>query len=187
MAEAASTRDEILAVAEGMIRTGGFNAFSTRDVANAVGIKSASVHYYFPTKSDIGVAVAERYTERFLKALGNPASFGGSSKRAITHYIDAFRSSLKGEGKLCLCGVLGAEADGLPTEVVGATRIFFERNLAWLAAALSASQEIGAGAAKAHAAHILASLEGAMILAKTLDDEKAFEAVATSLMRTIDE
>ena len=48
-------------------------------------------------------------------------------------------------------------------------------------------QEIGAEAAKAHAANILASLEGAMILAKTLDDEKAFEAVATSLMRTIDE
>jgi AcrR family transcriptional regulator len=27
-------------------------------------VKSASVHYYFPTKADIGVAVAENYTER---------------------------------------------------------------------------------------------------------------------------
>ena len=52
-----SKREEILDAAEAMIRDAGFNAFSTRDVASAVGIKSASVHYYFPTKADMGVAV----------------------------------------------------------------------------------------------------------------------------------
>jgi TetR/AcrR family transcriptional repressor of nem operon len=81
--------------------------------------------------------------------------------------------------------VLGAEADGLPAEVVQATRVFFERNLDWLAQALTVSCRKEASSAKTQAAHILASLEGAMILAKTLGDEKAFEAVAQSLMDTI--
>ena len=70
--ETNSKRDAILDIAEAMIRNAGFNAFSTRDVANAVGIKSASVHYHFPTKADMGVAVTERYTSRFLEQLGDP-------------------------------------------------------------------------------------------------------------------
>ena len=71
---AASKRDEILAASESLIRKVGFNGFSTRDVADAVGIKAASVHYHFPMKSDIGVAVTERYTLRFLEDLGDPVA-----------------------------------------------------------------------------------------------------------------
>jgi TetR/AcrR family transcriptional repressor of nem operon len=41
-------------------------------LANEVGIKSASVHYHFPTKEDLGAELAKRYTENFLSALGDP-------------------------------------------------------------------------------------------------------------------
>ena len=99
-------RDEILDVAEGLIRTSGFNGFSTRDVADAVGIKAASVHYHFPTKADIGVAVTERYTDRFLEALGDPDRFE-DARSALTLYVDSFRRALVRDRKLCLCAVLG--------------------------------------------------------------------------------
>ena len=117
MTEMPTKRDEILDTAERMIRTAGYNGFSTRDVANAVGIKAASVHYYFPTKSDIGVAVTERYTERFLDQLGDPEAFEGRQKKTIEHYVDAFRQALVRDGNVCLCAVLGAEIGGLPMEV----------------------------------------------------------------------
>src|SRR5215813_2356085 len=102
-------RDEILDVAEGLIRTSGFNGFSTRDVADVVGIKAASVHYYFPTKADIGVAVTERYTRRFLDELGEPNVPGGDIKKVIARYVAGFRHALRRDGELCLCAVLGAE------------------------------------------------------------------------------
>ena len=181
MTETTSKRDEILDVAEGMIRSAGFNGFSTRDVAGAVGIKAASVHYHFPTKADIGVAVTGRYTDRFLEALGDPDRFEGDPRQVVTLYVDSFRQALVRDGKLCLCAVLGAEIGGLPTEVGRHTRIFFERNLVWLRKALTASSQISAAKAKAYAIHILAALEGAMILSKSLNDERIFESVARTL------
>lgn len=177
---APTKRDEILDAAEAMIRTGGYNAFSTRDVADAVGIKAASVHYYFPTKADIGVAVTERYTARFIEGLGDPGGFRGKPNEAIARYADAFRRALIRDGKLCLCAVLGAEIGGLPEDVSGRTRIFFERNLIWLAAAIR-SKGMPKEKAMSMAMLVLASLEGAMILSKSLDNDAVFERVAEGL------
>jgi TetR/AcrR family transcriptional repressor of nem operon len=181
--EGNSKREEILDVAEAMIRNAGFNAFSTRDVASAVGIKSASVHYHFPTKADIGAAVTERYTDRFLKQLGDPGRFKGDPREVVALYVNSFRETLIRDDKLCLCAVLGAEIGGLPSEVGGPTRTFFDRNLAWLKKALTGSSKMSASEANAFAVHILASLEGGMILSKALDKEKVFENVATMLKR----
>ena len=52
--------EEILEVAERHMRAGGFDAVSFRDIAAEVGIKSASVHYHFPQKADLGAAVVQR-------------------------------------------------------------------------------------------------------------------------------
>ena len=177
-------RDEILDVAEHLIRKAGYNAFSTRDVANAVGIKAASVHYYFPAKSDIGSAVAERYTQRFLEALGDPLSFSDQPRDAVLRYIDVFRTALVIDRELCLCAVLGAESRGLPEDVGKHARIFFERNLAWLTEALGSSSASDSKA-YAQACLILAALEGAMILNQSLTSDDVFENVATGLLATI--
>jgi TetR/AcrR family transcriptional repressor of nem operon len=175
-------RDEILDASEAMIRQAGFNGFSTRDVADAVGIKAASVHYHFPTKADIGVAVTQRYTDRFLEALGDPDRFVGDPRSVVTLYIDAFRRALVRDGKLCLCAVLGAEMGGLPTEVGEHTRIFFERNIEWLRKALTASTGSSAARAKAEAVHLLAGLEGALIVSMSLGEKSLFESVGKRLI-----
>ena len=96
MVEAVTKREEILNVAESMIRVAGFNGFSTRDVANAVGIKSASVHYHFPTKADIGVAVTQApRIERFIQGLGEPTAFlAADAEKALERYLAAFRRAL---------------------------------------------------------------------------------------------
>jgi TetR/AcrR family transcriptional regulator, transcriptional repressor for nem operon len=180
----ASKRDEILEVAEAMIRTAGYNAFSTCDVADAVGIKAASVHYYFPTKTDIGVAVTKRYTARFVEELGEPGRFHGRANDAVAHYADAFRRALIRDGKLCLCAVLGAEIGGLPEDIGRHTRIFFEENLAWLAAAMR-SPHVSKVKAQSAALLVLAGLEGAMILCKSLADDAVFDRVVDGLERTI--
>lgn len=184
--ENTSKREEILDVAEGMIRSAGFNAFSTRDVASAVGIKASSVHYYFPTKVDMGVAVTERYTERFLKQLGDPGRFKDNAREVVSLYVNSFRETLVRDDKLCLCAVLGAEIGGLPQEVGSHTRIFFDRNIAWLRKALSGSSSMSAAEANAFAVHILAALEGGMILSKSLGKEKIFENVAAMLKKLCD-
>src|SRR6516225_1261752 len=180
----ANKREEILDVSEAMIRRLGFNGFSTRDIAAAVGIKAASVHYHFPTKANIGAAVIERYTQRFLEELGNPTDFKGA-KKAIAHYVGAFRRALARDGKACLCGVLGAEIGGLPADLGAGTQIFFEKNLEWLKKALAASGGLSEAKALSRATLMLAALEGALILSKSLGNDVVFERVGEWLLKMV--
>jgi len=177
-----SKKEEILDVAESMIRTSGYNGFSTRDIAISVGIKAASVHYHFPKKSDIGVAVTERYTEHFIQSLGEPASFKDKQHAPLATYIQVFRNALIKDRKLCLCAVLGAETGGLPLDITAKTKIFFERNMEWLRSSFIAAFDIPAKAAQKKAALVLSSLEGGLILSTSMQDDQLFEDVADSLI-----
>ncbi|GAA6208976.1 TetR/AcrR family transcriptional regulator [Cognatishimia sp. WU-CL00825] len=172
------TATRILDTAERVARQGGYNAFSFRDIAAEIGIKSASVHYHFPTKEDLGAALADRYTDRFLGALGAPED--ADVKTMVTRYIDACAHALKVDGLMCLCGMFGAEIEQLPSPVARKTRAFFERNLAWLAAVYLAGGHTAAQSNQA-AARLIATTEGAMILARAMDDHSLFDSVTADL------
>jgi TetR/AcrR family transcriptional repressor of nem operon len=173
------TATRIMDVAERMARTGGYSGFSFREIASEISIKPASVHYHFPTKADLGAALAERYTARFLEALGQPTDASPSELRR--RYVDAFRASLRADRLMCLCGMFGSEFRALPDPVARQTTIFFERNIAWLTRALApeAGSEEAAGR---QALAMLATLEGAMILARSLGDDTAFDVAVARLL-----
>jgi AcrR family transcriptional regulator len=59
----ADTRETILRAARTRARAHGYGGLNFRDLATDVGIKSASIHYHFPTKADLGAAVAKRCWE----------------------------------------------------------------------------------------------------------------------------
>src|ERR1700758_2480528 len=114
-------RDAILSSAEARIRRAGFHGFSFRDLAADVGIKSASVHYHFPTKAILGAAVLRRYTDRFMQIVN-----AGPKAGSVKVWREAFRRALQEDGRVCLCGMLAAEVGGLPPEIVLEVRRFFE-------------------------------------------------------------
>lgn len=175
----ADKSEEILDAAERMARRGGYNGFSFREVASAVGVKSSSVHYHFPTKQDLAVAMAKRYTENFLKSLGDPTGYSSASA-AIEAYKDAYRRALIEDGLMCLCGIMGAESEHLPLSVRAETKAFFQRNLDWLVEVYSHHRVLDEDRAKRKlAAHVIATLEGGLILARTTDDIDLFEGAAS--------
>ncbi|MDD7910172.1 TetR/AcrR family transcriptional regulator [Pseudovibrio exalbescens] len=173
-----TTVERIVEAAESRIRTAGFHGFSFRDVAGDVGIKSASVHHHFPTKDALGVAVARSYTDRFLRALGDPGDESRGPEALLAAYAGLFRRALMVEGKMCLCGVLAAESAGLSAPVQLAARDFFQRNLAWLKGVHS-RQFPGAAedAIEAEALRTIALMEGAILTARALDDVGVFDVL----------
>lgn len=173
--------NDILKATELLIRTGGYNSFSFRDVATAVGIKSSSVHYHFPTKEDLAAAVANQYSDRFINSLGSPAELSKSGKNSIDVYIKAFRTALVSDKKMCLCGLLGAEKGGLPEKVVAATQDFFKRNLLWLEEVYC--QTLTKAQSKQKAIQTLSLLEGALITSNVMGDIKIFDQAAKQLQQ----
>jgi len=163
---------QIMDAAEKRIRVGGYNGFSFRELAADVGVKSASVHHHFPTKAMLGAAVARRYTDRFTETVNS-----GSQAGTVKAWREGFRRALQQDGRMCLCGMLGAEAGALPPEVVSEVRRFFEDGVQGLVRALGKPSRSN----RAIALKILATLEGAMLLARALGDPTAFDQATEGL------
>ena len=184
MGQSSNTADDILDCAERYIRTRGYNGFSFRDIASDVGIRSASVHYHFPTKADLGAAVARRYTDRFLSAVGDPETKDQDPDELLARFVQAFRKALVVDGRMCLCGMLGAEVESLPEQVATEAKRFFELSLNWLETVFGrfrGASEPDTERCHKKALQALASLQGAMLLARTLDDTASFDQVADDL------
>lgn len=165
-------KEELLKVAETKVRQGGYNNFSFREIATEVGIKSASVHYHFPTKADLGAALAHQYTDAFLNALGDIDEIKARGENPIDVYTQIFRGALLNDNKMCLCGLLGAQNESLPEKVQLEVKRFFDLNLTWLTAAHTANAQEN----PAHAAITTVSLlEGAMMISKALNDHSYFK------------
>ncbi len=179
----ATTATEILDAAERFARRAGYHGFSFRDVAAEVGIKSASVHYHFPTKENLGAACARRYADRFFERLGSASDLAVPSHTLIGRFVGQFRESLVEHDQMCLCGLFGAEIAALPDEVGAEVRSFFERCIDWLEAAHARASRgiVGVDPAPGERAlALLATLEGALILARTLRDAEIFDRIAAS-------
>jgi TetR/AcrR family transcriptional repressor of nem operon len=165
-------RRDILDTAERLARLGGYNGFSFRDIAAEVGVKSASVHYHFPTKRDLVAALVDRYTERFVERLGPPGEPG-----ALLGLIAAYREALGGGDGMCLCGLLAAESGLLPEGVREEVRRFFDRVIGWASAGLGE-----AGGERTGGETLVAGLEGALVAARAMDDPALFDRAAARLL-----
>ncbi|WP_300033516.1 TetR/AcrR family transcriptional regulator [uncultured Roseobacter sp.] len=170
------TREILMDTAERSIRLGGYNAVSFRELADALGIKSASVHYYFRKKEDLGVALVDRYSQRFFAVLEKRADGARTAEALLDAYCQTYRTALTSSDAICLCGMLGAETSGLPDAVSSAVRTFFRANLEWLVDAMP--KGLDPAAKTARASHVLAALQGAMMLSHNMDDISVFDAAA---------
>src|SRR6201987_6515356 len=80
------TAEQILELAEMLIQTRGYSAFSYQDIADSLGIRKASIHYHFPSKTDLGIAVVDRYVARFAAGLATISADPSQSAMAMLDY-----------------------------------------------------------------------------------------------------
>src|SRR5271154_7619977 len=105
------TREAIMAVARKTVQAHGYNRLSFRELAKEVGVRSASIHYHFPTKGDLGAALARRYTEDASAALEGLLVESRNPATCLRKYTDLFRLALENNNRMCLCGIMAAEYD----------------------------------------------------------------------------
>ncbi len=166
---------QILDIAERMMRREGYNAISFRDIAGEMGIKSASLHYHFPKKVNLGEALVARYHKNFHDTLGARTSGLSDPSAKVQIFIDLHRSAIQDSGLICLCAVFGAEAKGLPETIGQGVKAFFNANIAWLSQ-MYRDANVPNPEQKAKAS--IAMLEGALIVASVSGDISVFEAAA---------
>lgn len=184
MTPSVETRERIMGVARAMVQAHGYNALSFRDVAQAVGVKSSSVHYHFPTKGDLGAALARRYADEAEAALQALSDSLGDLAACFEIYTGIFRAALADDNRMCLCGIMSAEHDDLPAEVRAEVDRFTEINLRWLDVALAGRPGREASPLREQAVAVFAAIEGAQLVARGRGDIALYDAAIRSYRAT---
>ncbi len=172
------TRENIMHVAKEMVQSHGYNALSFREIAKAVGVKSASVHYHFPTKGDLGAALSARYTEEAEGFLASLQVKPAHLQETVRAYVEAFRAALVNDNRMCLCGIMIAERDDLPDHVRLEVDRFTDVNVRWLEALLrNVYPQMRQKEAASRALAIFSAIEGAQLIARGRGDVAVFDTI----------
>jgi TetR/AcrR family transcriptional repressor of nem operon len=120
------TASAILDVAEQLVPTRGFKAFSYADVAAALGITKPALRYHFPGKAELGHALLDRYTDRWSQALEALDAHDSDAATRLAAYADLYAQVLA-QHRMCLCGRLAANYHTFPGPTRQAVITFFDQ------------------------------------------------------------
>lgn len=168
-------REQIMELGRTTVQAHGYGGLSFRELAKAIGIKSASIHYHFPAKADLGAAMVKAYcadAEAELAAVWDEVP--GAPAR-LARYTAIFRRALENGNRMCLAGFLAAERLGLPAQVQREVEAFIDLNVAWLTRVLGDSDR---------ALAIYAAISGAQLLAHGKGDPALYDAAIAACRKS---
>jgi TetR/AcrR family transcriptional repressor of nem operon len=184
-----STRsEEILDVAQRLVQTRGFNAFSYADIATELGVSKPALHYHYSSKEALGDALIARYSQRFFHDLDAIEASEQNAGARLTAYVALYRAVLSAN-RMCLCGMLASEYQTLPSGMRAAVTEFFRRNETWLESVLRlgvARHELTPAEPLSDAARlVIDTLEGAMMISRAHEDSDRFDRAGSRLLASI--
>lgn len=166
---------QLMDVAQSLVQTRGYNAMSYRDLADEVGIKTSSIHYYFPTKEDLGNALLVRYRTAFKGVIAMIDAEVTDPKLKLERYVDLFVDTAR-TGKICLGGMFATDSSTLPASMQEEIKRFYAENEAWLAGVCKQGRDAGKfsfdGPPRIKAEILFSMLEGVLIAARLFKEER---------------
>ena len=175
-----NAREAILLAAREAAMAYGYGGINFRDLAETVGIKAASINYYFPNKASLGEAVAKRYWEDIARDLEAISADAQDPVEALRQYPGIFRASLERDNRICLSSFMATEYDELPQPVLKQVQAFADVNVAWLGKELTAAKVISPAESEARARAIYAAVAGAQIVARSRSNIALFDSLTES-------
>ena len=130
------TRARILEAADGLFGTLGFDATTTRDIAEKSGVNKALIHYHYGSKDELLATLLDGYYARLSLALAPALGHGGAPLAQIEAVLDTYADFLA--GNLTFCRIVSREvASGRHMErIVEHTWPVMKLSAEWLAHAV---------------------------------------------------
>ncbi|MBW9105159.1 TetR/AcrR family transcriptional regulator [Paraburkholderia phenoliruptrix] len=179
-----SVREQILDHAITLIMMRGYNGFSYRDLSSLVGVKTSSIHYYFPSKDDLVLEAVNAYSSEVISTLkGVDESLPPEVK--LSKYAKLFGRTLGDGRQICLCGMLAADIETLPENIRQAVQAFFKANEKWLAKVLAEGLQAGTlavnGKPENAARALFAAFQGSVLASRLFNTRARLEDVEASV------
>ncbi|NWF62784.1 MAG: TetR/AcrR family transcriptional regulator [Chloroflexi bacterium] len=176
MSKIKNSKRTILNLAEALLQDKGFNGFSYANIAAELGVKNAAIHYHYPSKEDLGIAVMQRYRERFKLWINNSRVKDLTPEAKLDWFLSIYINMRADQGKICLVGSMEAEFNSIPDGLQSEVQALHKDLLTWLQAALAEGRDAGVFTFKGEpadkAALILSTVQGALQMARALGAKK---------------
>jgi TetR/AcrR family transcriptional repressor of nem operon len=181
-AEAQKNRERIIETAARLFRERGFDGIGVAELMKVVGLTHGGFYGHFSSKEDLMAQACEHALHRSLDALQQAAEHGGQNalSAVATTYLSSTHRDQPGDG--CLLAALGAEAARHDSPV---RSIFTEGVRSVVDALTQVLPGDSLGKKRERALTIYASMVGAMVLARAVDDAELSEDVLKSVLASI--
>lgn len=164
-----STRDRILASAEALFRTRGFNAFSYYDLAEALHVQAPAIHYHFRTKDDLAVAILEQERSRFAAFAQDTVDVDPVLR--LKRFVASFAPHAEAH-QICLVGASGGDYHTFGAKVHTTIKAMADDIISWLTSTLRDGRRSGAfvftGQPATRAMMVAATLAASLHLARIM-------------------
>lgn len=169
----------------------GYNATSLDDVLRESGVGKGNFYYHFKSKEDLGYAILDQIVAAFLERTLEPCFADGEAPPLgqIRCFLDRVLQAQRERNCVggCVMGNLASELSDVHEGFRVRLATLFTAWQARLAGALEAARRRGELAAasepEALAGFVIASLEGAILLAKVSKDIRVMEQCVSELKR----
>lgn len=174
-----SKRAEILQLANNEVQQKGVSSLSFRELASKLGIKSSSVHYYFPQKDDLIEAVIEEYSKQTISATQAGTEALKPGRARLLALVDLIQTKL--QNRQCTAGILAAESAQISARARAAISAFFNQLESWITAELKAMGKKDSEA-KVLARVILTAVEGSLMIGSVEADDAYLDNLKKFIM-----
>jgi AcrR family transcriptional regulator len=172
MPAALISRDEAIARLGDVFRQHGFEGTSLSVITAATGLGKGSLYNYFPGgKDEMAAAVLAHVDDWFEREIYAPlrAARPGEVPAAIAAMFDNVAHYFSGGGRICLVGAFALDATR--DRFAAAVQDYFRR---WIDALAAALEKAGVQQPLGLAETAVAGIQGALVLARALNEPAAF-------------
>lgn len=185
------TRLEIVQVAITLLQERGSRGWSYQDISQQIGIKKASIHYYFPSKKNLIEEALKQYIYSIHSRLEGIKSREPKSEGRILDFLSLYQEAYDQQHRLCLCVMMTSEVELVSDRVKVLLLEFYDNMLHLLEDFIE--EGIAKGEFKKQiqsvecANFILNSLQGLLLRGHLEHKKEAFQAISTQILTLLRE
>lgn len=179
-------RSRLIEIAEAAVQRTGLKSLSFRTLADEVGIKSSSVHYHFPEKSDLARTLIEQYRDKLFVKLDAIAATDESLRSQLLAFIDVF-GGMTSDNRVCLLCMMASEFASLNPDNQALLANVFSNLEQWLATLFDRkrSELTTELSSQQLAALVISGLEGALLIDRVMHSSARLDAQKQSLLKLV--
>ncbi|MBI5179503.1 MAG: TetR/AcrR family transcriptional regulator [Nitrospinae bacterium] len=187
------TKEKIIELATALVEAKGYNGFSYQDISDILKIKKASIHYHFPSKEDLGLAVfdafrkgVDAYIEQsFFEKLSPTHKLHGY----FQYHADIAAQAANDCSKISCIGAMASEWNILPEKLREKVEEFNKWHVRFIVSILEEGIAKGEfkqnGAVEDTAMYVIASTKGALLMAREKQSQALYHTVTGQILRCL--